>query len=497
MIDDSNAMNELNDYFIEEYRSLSRKQGAMAQKIAKTAQEGGMRKTADYIHKTGGIRNAFRRKLGLKPKERPERSNPENVKKQKKATLRAARMAAVLDKHKPGVEQNKELKNREVGVSKHTKNNISHFDRVKTRKEDLMLALIGDLIENAELAKINREIRQRMSRGQSITDLAARAKELQQTANTHAKGGALLKTLQGKDKEKSKTPGRGQSPQKEKDANTSTGTISKVEASKRKVGNNVVGGEGPNTSTGGRYGNLGTGRGGGTQSRRNKTTNRSGGNLGARSEKFEADGNLIEANPPKPNALQTIGKKHEKRTHGMTARSSYDKDGNIKLGDVFLPPSERSRGRGGSYVDGIAKFADKTSKSVSLKQDPEKGQEDNLNRFYAKRGFKADDKKPGRYVRKPKTNNEEIILRFRSRIEEKYAAGKPLSKPDQQRVKNIGRAGRGDTSWVGTPEDTGTWVRSKRPKAVTKSVKINRTPEPTTNTPKPVRKKRRLEFEVR
>jgi hypothetical protein len=140
----------------------------------------------------------------------------------------------------------------------------------------------------------------------------------------------------------------------------------------------------------------------------------------------------------------------------MTARSSYDKAGNIKIGDVFLPPSERGKGRGGSYVDGITKFADKMGKSTSLKQSPEKGQEQRLSKFYAKRGFVADKTKPGNYVKKPKTANEEMVLRFRNRVYEAYIAGQPLSKLDQQRAKNIGRAGKGDLSWVGTKDDTST-----------------------------------------
>lgn len=463
--------------FSEEYRSLSRKQGAMAQKIAKTAQEGGMRKTADYIHQTGGIRNAFRRKLGLTPKARPERSNPENVKKQKKATLRAARMAAVLDKHKPGDEQTKERTNKRVGALKHTKNNISPFDRIKTRKEQLIFGLIDELIENAELAKINREIRQRMSQGKPITDLAARAKELQQSANEKAKEGAtvkagekLLDKLQGKNTtSKKKTPGYGDAP-----TNSSSRGRDR-DPSHKGLGGSVAnhpssGGENPGTNVGkahntpNKHPHRGQGRSG-----------QYGINAG-----YELIGDLIEANPPKPNALQTINKKHEKRTHGMTARSSYGKDGNIKIGDVFLPPSSRGKGRGGSYVDGVTKFADKTGKSVSLKQAPEKGQEDRLNNFYSKRGFEPDNTKPERYVRKPKTTNEEIISRFHDRINERYVAGQPLSKLDQQRVKNIGRAGRGDLSWVGTKEDTGTRSKSKT---------VNK---PTTKTPEPTVRRSRI-----
>lgn len=68
----------------EGYKPISRKLGIMAKKIAKTAQEGGIRKAADHAHRKSGLRNAIRYHLGLKPKDRPKYSNPENVRKQKK-----------------------------------------------------------------------------------------------------------------------------------------------------------------------------------------------------------------------------------------------------------------------------------------------------------------------------------------------------------------------------------------------------------------------------
>jgi len=363
----------------------------------------------------------------------------------------------------------------------------------KNRKDQLIFNLIDDLIENAELAKINREIRQRMSQGKPITDLSARATELQKSANKTAKDGATMKAgeklldkLQGRTgTQKKKTPGYGDSPtnsdtrKRNPDPANSSGSVANHPAGnpnnphKREAKGTTVSGA-HNTPT--KHPHRGQG-GSGTYGINN-------------GYEFEAD--LIEANPPKPNALKTIGKNHERRTKGMTARSSYDKDGNIKLGDVWLPPGDRNKRRGGSYVDGVTKFADKTGKSISLKQEPEPGQADNLNRFYAKRNFKADDKKPGNYVRKPKTTNEEIISRFHNRINEKYIGGIPLSKSNQERARNIGRAGRGDFSWVGTKDDTST-----RSKTKTANKQTTKTSEPTTVQTKIRPKRRKHEFEVR
>lgn len=296
------------------------------------------------------------------------------------------------------------------------------IDDSNTRKEQLMFNIIDELIENDQ--EVHWSTGKLKGSGKSpsqtskdkATDLIRKAVNprrdepkltgRQRTAMKE-RGKQIRALVTSGPTERPSVRSRGQSPQKERDANTVTGDLPKVAAGIRIRDGHRVGGEGDNTIVTGIHGptDKGTGRG-----IRNKATRASTiGTLGVKSKglnaSFDLIMDLIEANPPKPDALPTIGLKHERRTKGMTARAKYGKDGNIELGDVWLPPGERNKRRGGSYVDGLTKFADKTGKSVSLKQDPEEGQADNLNRFYAKRNFKADDKKPGRYIRHPKTVN--------------------------------------------------------------------------------------------
>jgi GNAT superfamily N-acetyltransferase len=102
---------------------------------------------------------------------------------------------------------------------------------------------------------------------------------------------------------------------------------------------------------------------------------------------------------PKSDAHKTITKNWERKHKGMTARFK-EKEDNIHLGDVWLPPSARSKGTGGRFVKGLSNYARKKGKSISLRADPEKGKEDKLHNFYTRAGFERSGSS-NKYTKKP------------------------------------------------------------------------------------------------
>ena len=120
----------------EGYKNIDRKTGAMSKKAAIQGQEAGFRRMAGKSQREGGLRNAVRKAVGLKPKSRPEREMPGNKEKEAKAKSRAAKMVSVIDKHMPGSAQDKEKANRDRGAQKYAKNNIR-----KLTREDYYLAV--------------------------------------------------------------------------------------------------------------------------------------------------------------------------------------------------------------------------------------------------------------------------------------------------------------------------------------------------------------------
>lgn len=106
----------LNDILNEEYRNLSRKAGLMTQKAAKLGVESGGARVGSEALKKGGLRNAIRIALGMKPKPRNNRPGVQELRgRASKAAKRAATIAAVVGTHLPGVAQEKEKINRERG----------------------------------------------------------------------------------------------------------------------------------------------------------------------------------------------------------------------------------------------------------------------------------------------------------------------------------------------------------------------------------------------
>lgn len=127
----------------EEYKNLNRKAGAMGKQVAKASQEAGIRRMGAKAQETGGVRNSVRKAVGLKPKSRPDRVTPGSKEKEERARARAAKMVAVMDKHKPGIAQDQEALNRSRGSDKrarNAKNNIRKYSH-ELNKEEFEYAL--------------------------------------------------------------------------------------------------------------------------------------------------------------------------------------------------------------------------------------------------------------------------------------------------------------------------------------------------------------------
>jgi GNAT superfamily N-acetyltransferase len=95
---------------------------------------------------------------------------------------------------------------------------------------------------------------------------------------------------------------------------------------------------------------------------------------------------ITEANPPKPNALETISRNVE-RKHGMKFFATPYHGNDIRLHSIEVPKEKRGQGIGTRALRGLTKFADKTGRRIVLSPAPEKGKKEKLNRFYRSFGF--------------------------------------------------------------------------------------------------------------
>jgi len=108
---------------------------------------------------------------------------------------------------------------------------------------------------------------------------------------------------------------------------------------------------------------------------------------------------LSEAKEAKSDAGKTITRNWERKHKGMTARFK-EKEDNVHLGDVWLPPHSRGKGIGNRFVKGLSNYASRQGKSISLRAEPEKGQEDRLHKFYSNAGFERQGDS-NKYIKRP------------------------------------------------------------------------------------------------
>ena len=102
----------------EEYKNIDRKTGLMAKQAAKAGITAGSARGAAGEIERGGLRNAVRRKLGLKPKARKSETADALKAKAKNELRRAGTIAGVLQTHKPGDSQDISDYNRRRGIAK-------------------------------------------------------------------------------------------------------------------------------------------------------------------------------------------------------------------------------------------------------------------------------------------------------------------------------------------------------------------------------------------
>lgn len=100
---------------------------------------------------------------------------------------------------------------------------------------------------------------------------------------------------------------------------------------------------------------------------------------------------IAEAKEPKPvkDSLRKMSRAYSRRNRGVNVDASETKSGDIRLHNIWIPPSERNKGIGSRAMKGLSAIADKSKKRITLNQAPEKGQKERLSKFYKSHGFKA------------------------------------------------------------------------------------------------------------
>ena len=104
--------------------------------------------------------------------------------------------------------------------------------------------------------------------------------------------------------------------------------------------------------------------------------------------------------------LEIIDRKYSRRYPGVNIDASYDKASNrIRVNQLFVPPDQRGKGIGTRIMKGLGKYADKNNIQMTLKQDPDKGREKDLDNFYNKHGFipnRGDSTTKDTHIRNPR-----------------------------------------------------------------------------------------------
>jgi GNAT superfamily N-acetyltransferase len=100
---------------------------------------------------------------------------------------------------------------------------------------------------------------------------------------------------------------------------------------------------------------------------------------------------IAEANQAKEpeEVLAKIAKAYGKKHRGVNVDTSVKSSGDIRLNNIWVPPSDRGKGIGGRVMKGLGKYADKQGKKITLNQAPEPGKKKKLGDFYKSHGFQA------------------------------------------------------------------------------------------------------------
>jgi GNAT superfamily N-acetyltransferase len=94
-----------------------------------------------------------------------------------------------------------------------------------------------------------------------------------------------------------------------------------------------------------------------------------------------------EAKPPKE-VLAKIDKAYGRKHPGTNVDVSHDaKSGDLRINQLFVPPSQQGKGIGTRVMKGLTKYADKQKKRMTLNQDPDPGKKAKLAKFYKSHGF--------------------------------------------------------------------------------------------------------------
>lgn len=114
-----------------------------------------------------------------------------------------------------------------------------------------------------------------------------------------------------------------------------------------------------------------------------------------------------EAKSPKPDALETIQRKTQRRTPGMKYVVHTTSSDDIRVDNIEVPENQRGKGIATRTFKGLHNYADKIGKNVSLTPVAKPGYKEKLDKMYRNLGYrdrKSSDKIAGAdtMIRNPK-----------------------------------------------------------------------------------------------
>jgi GNAT superfamily N-acetyltransferase len=86
--------------------------------------------------------------------------------------------------------------------------------------------------------------------------------------------------------------------------------------------------------------------------------------------------------------LNKISSAWERKHPGMKLHVYNDQSGDINLHSLEVPKHKRGQGIGSRAMKGLANYADRQNKRITLTQQAEKGYKGKLDKFYRDKGFR-------------------------------------------------------------------------------------------------------------
>ncbi len=177
---------------------------------------------------------------------------------------------------------------------------------------------------------------------------------------------------------------------------------------------------------------------------------------------------IVEAKEAKPpqEVLNKISKAYSRKHRGVNVSASHRKSGDIRLDDIWIPPSERNKGIGSRAMKGLTKYADKQGKRITLNQAPEPGKKEKLKQFYQKHGFKPNTGRSrdlsvsDTHIRNPQKSEsfsysspeyQEKLMKDREKKKKRQETERQQRNSElyrQRKTKGIHAYSKGQSGWI-------------------------------------------------